>query len=474
MNPISLLKWMVLSALLLGVWWFCYHLALRRERSFGYNRVFLVLGPLLAVGLPLLPLSWPSTWGANSGPLLPGITTVLLPTAQVNAPASNTVLDWSLWLWVGYVGGVLAMMARLSFGLTKLWLCTRNLPREKQEGYTLVRTQGLPPTSSFGQIVFWEDSLPLSPAEAQQVLHHELGHVQQGHTYDRLLLEVLRAVLWFNPFVHLCARALTLTHEYLADAAALSANTAFSNTASHSYTHLLARQVATRLGFSIPLAHSFSHTQTLRRIAMIHRTSPISRWKQWLALPLVAVLMVTVACEQHKESIAPHKGASSLNAEVPPPPPPPPPAPDAEPAPPPPPPAAATSTTQDARYAYEQAMLPLPEPVFPTGNNADITTFIQSKLQYPAEAIRDKVKGSVHVAFTVKEDGQVADANVLQGIGSGCDEAALKAVRQLPRFMPGRQNGKPVPVRFIVFVQFAPYSAPISNLFGGLTGLKGC
>jgi TonB family protein len=191
---------------------------------------------------------------------------------------------------------------------------------------------------------------------------------------------------------------------------------------------------------------------------MIHRTSPIRRWKQWLALPLVALLAFTVACEQHTGSIASPKDASSQNAEIPPPLP----VPNAEPAPPPPP-------TANNVYNYVDEM-----PVFSTGRNEDIVLFLQSKIKYPTEAVRNKVEGKVFVAFTVGSDGQVRDAAITRGIGSGCDEAALNAVRQLPRFNPGKQNGKPVSVRFTVPIQFAPYSAPISNIFGGLTGLKGC
>jgi TonB family protein len=295
------------------------------------------------------------------------------------------------------------------------------------------------------------------------VLRHELAHVRQGHTYDRLLLEVLRAVLWFNPFVHLCAQALTLTHEFLADAAALGPEAEISP-APESYTRLLARQVATHLGFSVPLTHSFSHSQTLRRIAMIHRTSPVHRWKQWLALPLVALLTFTVACERNTESIVPPKRTSSQSAEVPPPPPP----------------KRITissssgkqtlaSSSSDGVYTYVDEM-----PLFPTGKNEDIVLFLKSKIKYPAEAVRNKVEGKVFVAFTVGSDGQVSDAVIIKGIGSGCDEAALNAVRQLPRFNPGKQDGKPVSVRFTVPIQFAPYSAPISNIFGGLTGLPGC
>ena len=65
LNP--LLGWLLASTGLLGAWWGCYRLALRPERSFGYNRAFLVAGPLLAVFLPLLPLAWPAAWGAGLG-----------------------------------------------------------------------------------------------------------------------------------------------------------------------------------------------------------------------------------------------------------------------------------------------------------------------------------------------------------------------------------------------------------------------
>ncbi|SMB94109.1 TonB family protein [Hymenobacter roseosalivarius DSM 11622] len=460
MNPISLLNWMVLSTVLLGAWWLCYRIALRDERSFAYNRAFLVLGPLLAAGLPLVSLAWPAGWGAGPAATLPGIATVLLPAAHIRPAGTAAGVDWALWWQVAYAVGVLAAVVQLGVGLGKLWLATRTLPREKRAGYTLVRIQGRVPTSSFGPVVFWDETLPLSAAEARQVLDHELAHVRQGHTYDRLLLEVVRAVLWFNPFAHLCSRALILTHEFLADEAALRPEAAASSEAvllPHSYTHLLARQVATRLGFSLPLAHSFSHSQTLRRIAMIHRTSPIRRWKQWLALPLVALLTFTVACERNTETVAPATRAATQNAKMPPPPPPPPlppPALDVAPPPPPPPP---PPPTLNRVYTSVEEM-----PLFRTGNNNDIVSFIQSKLQYPAEALRNKVEGRVIIAFIIDEDGKVGDVSIEKGIGSGCDEAALNAVRQLPPFTPGKQDGKPVFVRFMVPVQFA-LSAPAKS-----------
>jgi TonB family protein len=460
MNPTSLLNWMLLSTVLLGAWWLCYRLALRQERSFAYNRVYLVLGPLLAAGLPLLPVAWPAGWGEALP--LPGMTSVLLPTVTVGAAAAvgahAAPVNWAVGLLLVYLTGVVFMLGKLVVELGRLWRRTRHLPREAGPDYTLARTSGQLPTSSFGRTVFWDETLALSPAEASQVLRHELAHVQQGHTYDRLLLELLRAGLWFNPFVHLCGRALALTHEFLADEAALhhAAASVPAFAPATSYTHLLARQVAARLGFSVPLAHSFSQSQTLSRILMIQKTNPIRRWKQWLALPVVALSLFTVACERNTEAIAPATAGDKVEnskstalakfqkdfyaGDIPPPPPPVPAAPDAP-----------AVSSPDRVYTYVEQM-----PQLPGGGNAQaIVQYLQSHTKYTDALGLSPKEGIVFATFTVMETGEVKDITIVKGLSRGYNHAVLNAIRTLPRFIPGRQDGKAVPVSFTVPVRFA-------------------
>ena len=437
---------MLLSTALLGAWWLCYRLALRGERSFGYNRAFLVLGPLVAAGLPLLPVAWPVGWGAAPATLL-GVANVLLPAVEVRAPGAATeaaAVDWAFWLGAGYAVGVFLLLGRLGLSLVRLWWATRALPRETAPDYTLLRTSGRLPTSSFGRVVLWDETLPLSTAEARQVLRHELAHVRQGHTYDRLLLEVLGAVLWFNPFVHLCSRALALTHEYLADAAALDPKTAAAPAFSpaHSYAHLLARQVATRLGFAAPLTHSFSHSQTLRRIAMIQKTSPVRRWKQWLVLPLAAVLFIAVASGRTAAQGGPGpkpKPAAVLREGTPPPPPPvlmgrtP------------------SPVSSPPVYTYVENMPQL----LGGGGNAAIVAAIQRNVIYPKAALANRIEGRVFVSFYVDSEGQVREAKIVKGLDPEIDAAVIAAVQKLPRFRPGTQDGKAVSVTFTVPITFA-------------------
>lgn len=102
-------------------------------------------------------------------------------------------------------------------------------------------------------------------------------------------------------------------------------------------------------------------------------------------------------------------------------------------------------------YAYAEQMPQL----LTGGGGTAIVKAIQEHLEYPAAARAAGVAGRVYVRFVVGADGKVRDAQVMQGLGHGCDEAALAAVRQLPEFRPGRQNGCPVAVA---------YTAPL--LFG--------
>lgn len=451
MNPTSLFNWMLLSTVLLGAWWLCYHLALRQERSFAYNRAFLVLGPVLATTVPLLPLSWPTSWGPVPE-TLPGMATVLLPAVQVGAAGAQAGAAWPGWIVPVYLAGALLLVLRLGYGLGQLWLRARRLPREPHPGYTLLRTGGRLPTSSFGRVVLWDDTLPLSAAEAQQVLAHELAHLRLGHTYDRLLLELLRVVLWFNPFAHLCSRALGLAHEYQADAATLAAAPIDGPRTAASYTQLLARQVAGRLGFSLPLAHSFSESQTLNRIAMIHKTAPVRRWKQWLALPLLGLLFVTVACERNADFLPPPPPPSRVEvSELAPAPPP---APEAEQAPPPPPVLVDEMPAPPPPPTVYNSVDQMPELPGGGGNQA-IVQYIQSHTKYTDALGEGPQEGLVLARFTVLETGEVGNVTIVKGLLRGYNHAVVNAIRTLPRFIPGKKDNKAVPVSFTVPVRFA-------------------
>ncbi|MDO7884936.1 energy transducer TonB [Hymenobacter cheonanensis] len=89
------------------------------------------------------------------------------------------------------------------------------------------------------------------------------------------------------------------------------------------------------------------------------------------------------------------------------------------------------------------------------GGGAAIVAAVQQRLVYPPQAKRVGTEGRVFVGFTITPEGLVKDAHVWKGFRPDCDEAALQAVRKLPRFKPCLQFGKPVTCGYTVPVKFA-------------------
>lgn len=92
-------------------------------------------------------------------------------------------------------------------------------------------------------------------------------------------------------------------------------------------------------------------------------------------------------------------------------------------------------------------------PSFPGGDEARIK-FLQQNIKYPQMARESSIQGTVFVTFVVERDGSVTDVRVLRGIGGGCDEEAIRVIKAMPKWQPGKQRGKPVRVQFNMPIKF--------------------
>lgn len=90
---------------------------------------------------------------------------------------------------------------------------------------------------------------------------------------------------------------------------------------------------------------------------------------------------------------------------------------------------------------------------YPGGQDAMIA-YIGKELEYPREAMDKGIQGTVYVTFVVETDGRIDGVKMLRGIGSGCDEEAVRVVRGMPKWMPGRQRGKEVRVQYNLPIRF--------------------
>ncbi|MFW5759399.1 MAG: energy transducer TonB [Cyclobacteriaceae bacterium] len=90
----------------------------------------------------------------------------------------------------------------------------------------------------------------------------------------------------------------------------------------------------------------------------------------------------------------------------------------------------------------------------PKGGMAAFYEYVQKNLKYPAQARRMGIEGKVFVQFVVDTDGSITEVTSVKGIGAGCDEEAVRVLRNAPKWNPGKQRGRSVKVRMILPITF--------------------
>ena len=92
-------------------------------------------------------------------------------------------------------------------------------------------------------------------------------------------------------------------------------------------------------------------------------------------------------------------------------------------------------------------------PSYPGGDKA-LMEYIAKNIKYPQIARESGIQGRVFVGFVVEPDGHVSNVKLLRGIGGGCDEEAMRVIKSMPKWKPGKQRGKAVRVSYQIPVMF--------------------
>jgi len=88
------------------------------------------------------------------------------------------------------------------------------------------------------------------------------------------------------------------------------------------------------------------------------------------------------------------------------------------------------------------------------GGQDSLTSYLVRNLKYPLEAQKNKTKGKVYITFVVSKTGDITDVKILRGVSQQIDEEALRVIKLMPAWTPGKQNGKPVDVQYNMPINF--------------------
>ena len=388
-----MIHWALFSTLASGVLYGVYQLLFRNDRQLQLRRWYLLTALAFSLAYPLIRL--PQAVSATTATATAVLPEVVVGGAQAQTVSAAPSTDLS-WLPLAlYVGGVAAALAILA---VQLFSIVRHLRRER---VTLL-DDTTAPFSFFGHITI--GTRGMTDDELRLVLAHEQEHVRRRHTMDVLTMRLMCCAAWFNPFAWLMLRELCAVHEYQADAAAVHGN-------NKGYLSLLYRQaVGTGYGH---ITNKFNSINLKNRIVMMNRQKTrFGAWKLAAVLP-VAALLLMFGCK----------------------------------------PAAEKAAVAEPETTDQICDMPEVSPEFAGGMDA-LYQYLAENIQYPKQAKTDGVQGRVMVRFVVEKDGSITDAEVLRGIGGGCDEEALRVVNAMPNWTPGMQNGEAVRTKFTLPIVF--------------------
>ena len=430
-------------AVAIMVLWLVYRLLFRNSNRLKFNRFYLLTAMLFSLALPLIGLLMGTELhqmvsmkqNLFGGIMLNEITvtangTVVLSETEL---ATATRLHFTLWqiLCGIYLIGVGVMTLLFLFKVGKIVALILRSPKEKREGYTAVFTG-----RDHGSFSFLHFSFFPNENVAPDIVRHELSHIRHNHSVDILFAETMMIMQWFNPFIYLYKKELQSLHEYQADRDVVATGADKKN-----YMMLILQQ-CTAVDFS-GMSNNFSLILTKKRIKMITRNEKNKRlgWRLLATLPVLAVLLIAntkVSAQEMKSDEGDNTPVTVIRAAT-----------DGD------------ITTYDINSTenlhirisnpnndsiYQQVDV-MPE--FPGGEKA-MMQFIVDNITYPQSAKDKNIQGKVYVSFVVEKDGSVDQVKVMRSIGGGCDEEAVRVVKAMPKWVPGKKDGKNVRVNYVL------------------------
>ncbi|GAB2760362.1 M56 family metallopeptidase [Salinimicrobium soli] len=414
-----------------------YELLLKKETFFLYNRLYLLITPILALVLPLL--NFPILQSA-----VPVDAMVLLPevfisstSGSVNTPeisgVSSEAGSVNFWLLIYGTGVLIAFLIFLKkFSILKSLFS--NPVVSEDANYRIVRVANSDIACTFFNTIFLGEQL--SEEEVEQILSHEMVHVQHRHSLDLLFFEIQKILFWFNPLIYIYQSRLSVLHEYIADAGVVKKVEKRTY-----YQQLLNTAFGTKdISF---INQFFNHSIIKKRIVMLQksRSKTIAKFKYLILVPLMLVMLTYVACAEGPEKESENAAEVKVREQQPE--------------------QASKKAETDVPFAVLEQV-----PVFP--GCEDLATHEEQKncfIQHLTDYVNRNFDTSIgkrenltglnrtYVQFRINTDGSIEVLEV-RGPHEALEAEGKRVVSSLPQMKPGEHDGKVVPVLFSLPITF--------------------
>ena len=499
---------LILTFLATMVLYFAYKLLFRNSNRFQLNRIILLTISVFAFALPFIRINLEGQQFQEITSFKEEMDVIFYSDAIIEeTPVEANTLSITDIISYLYIIGVVFFLMKFVYNIVKIYKIKAGKKIEVVDDVNFIYTNESHIPFSFLKNIY----IPKDNLDAM-IIKHEMSHVKNYHSVDIILMEIMIAFQWFNPFIRMIKNELKNNHEFIADSEAIKNEDEKSN-----YMMLLLQQ-CTADDFST-IANNFSFLLTKKRISMITKNQKVkgSVIKVLLTLPVFALLILlntqcdnvkpneekqqTPAVENKAEGevgnlagriiFSDEKPFPCANVAL---------EKDGK---------VVYSVTADENGNYEFKSIPAgtynlktfyegyttmiiegfnipankfafqnlyllkqddadetssqkPQvtqdsiyrvsdamPEYPGGPN-EMMRYIQENIKYPQSAIDNKIEGRVFVTFVVEKDGSISNAAVLRGIDKECDAEALRVVSSMPKWNPGQHKGEVVRTQFTI------------------------
>lgn len=462
-----------------------FYFFLKKETFHRFNRVCLLFTLLASLILPFVHITLSHPSPVNQAVIASTTYVTTLPTIVVTPETKAPLITWNDVLAGIYWIGLCMMLLYLALQIIQTYLLIKGGLRHTDKfGNTVILKDDVKsPFSIFHYIVM---SVEDYENHRQNILTHEQEHIRMCHSYDLLLLEVVKVLQWFNPFVWFLENDLKALHEYQADEAVIS-----QGIDAKQYQQLLVvKAVGNRLQ---PFANNLRRGSLKKRITMMYQ----KKSNRWMMLKALFVLPVTCfaiyAFATPEASVLPPQVKKTVATQQ----------------------KKATPTTQQQKKAVaatQQKATPAPQKKnvyvqiktdkgnitgsiqkekaeqlakgyeakygekvkvtisdsapndsiygvvdelaqFPGGEGA-MYPWIAGHMKYPEEAVKNNIQGRVMVIFTVEKDGEITDVKAVRSPSPLLAEEAERVVKAMPKWKPAKNKGEIVRSTFNLPINF--------------------
>ena len=280
-----MMLYVIKAAITLALLYSCFFIFLSKETFHRFNRCMLVGIMLVSLVMPMFHFTTSHPTALNEEVyIVQNYIEHDTPPIIVTAQQAQGITWIQALTWIYMAGVVLMLILTLVQAISLCrFMCSGVRHTDTQGNTVILHNNDVPPFSIFRYIVM---SVKDYESSRQYILTHEQEHIRLGHTYDLLLLQGMKTLMWFNPFIWFLSRDLKAVHEYEADQAVIN-----QGIDAKSYQQLLVMKVVgNRLQ---PFTNNLNHGSLKKRIVMMYQ-KPSNRWLMLKALCAIPVAALTI------------------------------------------------------------------------------------------------------------------------------------------------------------------------------------